>query len=229
MPEENESEEVDETVIEGGEENSTEQKNDSDNEGADNKGESKEAEEEFKDDLAEPVVRKKTNADWVAERRGKKIEKMKDQQNKDESKEEGAEEEEEDVDEEDAKVVRKILKEELGPVINPILAEKSKAEDDIEIGKVLAEHPEFKPYEEKVRRFMAHPSRKNLPVETVFADVIGVKTLLQLGAKKGLSAEEKANEGRTGGGSNTSTHKSKAEEIQNMSHEEFEQYKASIR
>lgn len=226
MPEET-TEEVEETVIEGGEDNSTETKNEEADENANN-GEDK-GEDEFKDDLAEPSVRqKKTPADWVAERRGRKIEKLKQQGEKSEE-EDIDDEEEEDVDEEDAKVVRRVLEKELGPVLDPILAERSRAEDDIAVNEVLTKYPELKKFEAKARRFMSHPTRKNLPVETIFAEVAGIDTMLKLGARKGMSAEDKASEGRTGGGSNVSSHNNKAEEIRNMTPEQFEQYKASIR
>lgn len=233
MPEENTSEEEsqnDSSGAEGENDNSdtkTETNSDQDDAKGNESDKSKaDQEEEFKDDGVEPVVRKKTNADWVAERRGKQIEKLKNQQGQKESEEEEDSEEDDDIDPEDEKVVEKVINKKLGPVINPILAERAKAEDDIAINEILSEYPELKPFEAKARRFMSHPSRKHLPVETIFAEVAGVKTLLRLGARKGLDAEDKAREGRAGGGTGDGGHsQTGAKKIWDMTNEEFEEYK----
>ncbi len=229
-----------ETKTEGdgdGSDNKAEEKNsDNGSEGA-NEGESekgkteddkKSEDEEFKDDGQEPAVRKKSksNIDYILNRKNKKIEKLKEESNKKKESEEEGDDNEDDVDPEDREVVSKIIKDEIAPVLNPLLEERAKAEDDLEVNNFLNEFPQFKPFEARARRFMQHPSRKNLPIATIFMEAAGPENVLKIGAKMKNQADEKAKEGQMGGGNSKPSGEKKVSE---MSNEEFAEHVKKVK
>lgn len=190
------------------EESSTEEEDDEDSDdGTDDEGDTEPDDEEGddkgkgkddEDDGDEPPTRKpKTNADFVALRRGKKIEKL--AKGKGDDKGGAADEDDEDDDglsPEDAAAIDKRLEKHLAP----ILAEKEQQEVDTQIANFISENPEFKPYAAKAAKWARHEAYKNVALEQIFYAAAG-KDLLKIGAKRKQGADSEAKKGRTGGGS----------------------------
>jgi hypothetical protein len=101
---------------------------------------------------------------------------------------------------EDEEMISRVVAKQFAPIIDKSLAD----DDNKEIMDFINENPDFKPYETKARRFMQHPSRRNLPVKSIFYEVAG-DDLIKIGAQRSKIAEEKAKQTQTGGGSNRST------------------------
>lgn len=159
--------------------------------------ESAAAEQAKKDeeDNKEPVVRaRKSSKDFILERQQKKIKKL--EAKKDDAKEDVDDsDEDEDVDEEDEKVVRKVA----SKILAPIFEEQIAKADEAEVQAFLANNKDFAPYEAKVRTYMKHESRRNLPIESIFYEVAG-PDLLKLGAARAKAADDEARENGAGGG-----------------------------
>lgn len=159
----------------------------------------KEGEEEV-DDLVEPVVRQRlSKQDFIIGRQHKKLAKAAKAGGKGEGEGEGGEsgEGDDDVDEADEALINKVVAKNFAPIIDKSLA----ADDNEEVLGFLTENPDFKPFEAKARRYMAHPSRRNLPIKSIFYEVAGDK-LIKIGAERERAAIEKAKGSQTGGGSN---------------------------
>jgi hypothetical protein len=98
---------------------------------------------------------------------------------------------------EDEALITKVVSKQFAPIIDKTLA----ADDNEEVSAFVKANPDFAPFEAKVRRFMQHPSRRQLPVDSLFYEVAG-PTLLKLGAERERAANAKAKDTQTGGGSN---------------------------
>lgn len=177
----------------GGDEPNVDEKKDGGEKGED-KSDPEESPEDDPDDEkgpVEPVVRKrKTVKDHIIERQQKRIAKMEGKNGDDPE-----EEEDEDISEEDEKMVSKIVERQ----ISPLLEKQIEAEDEQELQQFIADNPEFKEFEAQARVNMKHPSRRELPIESIFYEVAGPK-LLQIGARKRKEADEEALKSGTGGG-----------------------------
>jgi len=146
------------------------------------------------DDGAEPPVRQRLSTkDFIIGRKHAQLAKKQEKAGG----EEDDEEEGGEVAPEDANLIKKVV----SPMLAPIIEKSLDSEDDKEIRAFLEENPDFKPFEAKARRFMKHPSRRQLPVESVFYEVAG-KKLIKIGADRERAATQKAKDSQTGGGSN---------------------------
>jgi hypothetical protein len=171
------------------------------------------------DDNAEPAVRQRMSPkDFIIQRQQRKIAKMREQEG---SGEEGAGEPEEIAPEDEA-LITSVVARKFAPIFEKTLA----AEDDKEISAFVKANPDFAPFEAKARRFISHPSRQHLPVESVFYEVAG-KQLLKMGADRGRQADEAAKQTQTGGGSNRGGGGEKT--AWDLSKEEFEAKKEKVR
>jgi len=179
---------------------------------------------QFDDDGVEPATRKAMSPkDFIIQRQQRKIAKMQQHKAKDDA---GGDDEEDDDDEvapEDEALITKVVAKKFAPIFEKTLA----AEDERDIAAFLKENPDFLPFEAKARRFIAHPSRRHLPVESVFYEVAG-KHLLKMGAERGKKADEEAKATQTGGGSNRGGDGGKKSDW-DMSKEEFEAKQERIR
>lgn len=101
-----------------------------------------------------------------------------------------------DVAPEDEELINKVVAKNFAPILDKTIS----AEDDKEVAVFLKENPDFAPFEAKARRYIAHPSRRHLPIEAIFYEVAGNK-LLKIGAERQKKADEEANKTQTGGGS----------------------------
>lgn len=176
------------------------------------------------DDGKDPEVKpRKTPQDFIIERKNRKIAKL---QNKgDQGEGEGGEgdEEENEVAPEDADLIKKVV----SPMIAPIVEKSLEAEDEKEIQEFLKENSDFKPYEQKVRRFMKHPSRRQLPIKSLFYEVAG-DDLLKIGADRKAKADEEAKHSQSGGGSNRAG-EGQEKSAWELPKDEFEAKKEKIR
>lgn len=160
----------------------------------DDKKSSKSTSEGKEEEEKEPPTRvRKSPIDFIKarqEKRAKKAEQI--------DSEEDDEEEDDGIDEADKKTFGKLLNKALQPLAQKAIQE----EDDKEVNAFLANNPDFKPYEARARKYMSHPSRKDVPIQEIFYGVAG-KDLLILGAKRAKIAndEAKKTKGGTGTGS----------------------------
>ncbi len=191
-----------------------------------NKDSKKETSKEDDDDNAEPEVRPRMSTkDFIIGRQHKKLSKAKAGEGEGEGEHKDNEEANEDDDEiapEDEELITKVVAKRFAPILDKALS----AEDENEIQEFVKTNPDFKPFEAKVRRFMRHPSRRQLPVKSIFYEVAGDK-LLSIGAKRQTEADKKAKDTQTGGGSNRAGGGTKS--VKEMSNEEFEAKKEKVR
>lgn len=147
----------------------------------------------------EPEVRqRKTVKDFIIERKERKIAKLEGKTKGEEGSGEGDEGDGNDDDEispEDRKVIAQVVT----PMLKPLLEKSLQAEDEAEVQDFLKANPDFKPYEAKARVWMNHPSRRNLPIKSIFYEVAG-DDLLKIGAKRGKEADDEAKRAGAGGG-----------------------------
>lgn len=146
----------------------------------------------------EPKVRK-TPQDFIIMRQQKKIEKLSKPKDDEEDIDES---EDEEINPEDERVISRVLDKKISPFLKPLLDKQVAAENESEINAFLSQegNEAFKPYEAKVRKYMAHPSRKAIPVEELFYSVAG-KDLIKIGAERERKAVDKAKDSQSGGGS----------------------------
>ena len=148
------------------------------------KMEEEEKEEILDDSTYEPPVRK-TVADYVAERRGKKIEKLQKKED-----EEGFEEEPDEIGEKIKSVVEGYL--------NPVFDSIRNSSDDSEINSFLAkpENSHFKKYEKLARKEAI--VYQNVPIEKIFRSLAFDHAQI-LVDDKSEKAKEEAKKGKVGG------------------------------
>jgi len=167
------------------------------------------------DDEEPPTRKPRTNADWVALRRQRKLEKQADKSSDRGEADDEDEIEDEDISPEDAKVIDRVVQKRL----EPILAEKEQESLKSEINTFIDANPDFKPFASKALKWAVHPSWKNVPTEQLMYAVAG-KQLLTIGAKRREIADKKISQTKVGGNSSQST---SSKSVWDMSDEEFEQ------
>lgn len=166
----------------------------------------------------EPKTRKR-NEDFILERKNRKAEKL---QKKEASADDEAGDDDEDLADDDAKIIdKRVLK-----VLSPFIKKQMQDEDKQEIDTFVSANPDFKPYVAKVQKFAQHPSRKDLPIESIFYEVAG-KDLLKLGAERAKKADDEAKETNAGGGSNNGSETTPS--VWDLTPEEFAAKQEEIR
>jgi hypothetical protein len=185
----------------------------SESDAADETAAEEEAEVTEDDADEEPPVRKpKTNADWVAKRRGEKLKKEKAAE--DDQQGEADESDEDDVDDEDAKLIDSRIARQLAPLQAKEYTQEVKAEIDT----FVSENPDFKPFAAKAAKWAEHPDYKNLPTKQLMYAAAGDKMLI-MGAQRKAAAITKANKTKTG--SNSGGEAGGTKPVAEMSDEEF--------
>ena len=178
------------------------------------------------DDGAEPPVKPRlSKQDFIIGRQKAKIAKTAkadDDKGGDNGKGDDDGKDDDEVAPEDEALITKVVSKQFAPIIDKSL----KADDDQEVSAFLSENPDFKPFEAKARRYMQHPSRRNLPIKSIFYEVAGDK-LLKIGAERQKAADVKAKDSQTGGGSNRAGEGAKNDF--DLSKEEFEAKQERIR
>lgn len=176
----------------------TEEKKDGGDAGAEGDKKPDEKKEESQGEDDEPEIRtRKSPKDFIIERQARKIEKLKAKTSDDDEEDDSDEEE---VLPDDKKAIRKVAME----AVAPILQRQLDAENEQAIEGFTVGNPEFKPYEAKVRKLMAHPSRAQVPIQSLFYEAAG-PDLMKLGAQKKKEADDEANQSNAGGGSSRET------------------------
>jgi hypothetical protein len=165
----------------------------------------------------EPKVRKR-NVDFILERKNRKIEKLKNK----EDEETHEDDEDDDIDPDDAKIIQK----QVAKALSPFLAKQMEDEDQQEIQSFVKDNPDFAPYIDKVKTFAKHPSRKDLPIQSIFYEVAG-PDLLKIGAKRAQKANDEAKESSAGGGSSQGGTSEKS--IWDLTPEEFAERQEALR
>lgn len=163
----------------------------------------------------EPKIRKR-NVDFILERKNRKIEKLKNKE------EETDDDEDEDIDPDDAKIIEKHV----AKALSPFLAKQMQDEDAQEINTFVKDNPDFAPYVDKVKKFAQHPTRKDLPIASIFYEVAG-PDLLKIGAKRAKQADEEAKETNAGGGTGQTDTTEKS--VWDLTPEEFAEQQETIR
>lgn len=102
-----------------------------------------------------------------------------------------------------------------------------------EISKVIANNPEYKPYEDRIRSFVNHPSRsgfiKNgLPVQNVVFEAIA-PYLLKIGAEKARAADAKAKESADVGTSRRPSSASSTPDFKNMTPAQIQEINEQVK
>lgn len=179
--------------------------------------------DKIEDDGAEPPVKPRlSKQDFIIGRQKAKLAKTQEKQGDGTKDNSDTDEDDDEVAPEDEALITKVVSKKFAPIIDKSLA----ADDDKEIMDFLTENPDFKPFEAKARRYMQHPSRRQLPVKSIFYEVAGDQ-LLKIGADRAKAADAKAKDTQTGGGSNRAGEGAKSD--WNLSKEEFEAKQERIR
>lgn len=100
---------------------------------------------------------------------------------------------------EDKTEISKQVKKAIAPLEDTIF----KGRIETELQGILAENPEYKPFEARIRRFVTHANRaplikQGLPVKTVVLEALAPH-LQEIGAAKSKAADDKANLAKDGG------------------------------
>jgi hypothetical protein len=106
------------------------------------------------------------------------------------------------------------------------MEKKREAEDQALIDSFVSENPLFAPYVDKVKTFAKHPSRQDLPIESIFYEVAG-KDLLRIGGERAIKALKEAKQSQAGG--STGSPESGAKDAWSMSDDEFTAKQEAIR
>lgn len=184
-------------------------------------------EDDDDDDGKDPDERKNLSTqDFIIGRQRKKLSKKKakaDAEGDDDDDFGDSGDDDDDIDPKDEAIISKVFAKKIAPII-----EKSvNSDNDKEVKDFLADNPDFKPFEKKVRRFMTHPSRTSLPIKSIFYEVAGDK-LLKIGAKRQKEADTEAKNSQSGGGSTRDTGKSKTDNL-TMPKEDFQKKQEKLR
>lgn len=189
--------------------------------GGDGKSSSTEekGEQATEEDEDAPVRKPRTNADWVALRRQRKIER---EQRKSTEEQKGEDGDDDDISPEDARLIDRRIAKAIAPFEQKAVQEQLTSE----INTFVASNPEFKPYADKVAKWAQHPSWENVPVDRIFYAAAG-PNLMKMGAQRKAEQDRKAAETRPGGSSSAA--ESGGKPIENMTDAEFAAYTDRIR
>ncbi len=120
----------------------------------------------------------------------------------------------------DEAIISKVLDKKLSPFTQQLQNQKTEAE----LAAILAQNPEYKPYEARIRRWVTHPNRaglikQGLPVKTVVIEALS-PYLQKIGADKAKKADDKARMDNVDGATSTPA-TGKLPDFNKMSTEEF--------
>lgn len=166
----------------------------------------------------EPPVRAKakTTADYVAERRGKQLERAR------------AALEEHGIELEDPDAANEQIVQVVDERLKPIIEKSERETEEAELSTFFNVNPDFKPYEAKIKKFAAHPTRRHLPIETIAYEVAG-KDLMKIGASRERQAMAAAAASQAGGGNGPQADGAAHKPINEMTKEEFKDFKEKVR
>ncbi len=192
-------------------------------------GENKEGDNSQDDSDKEPDVKpRKSVKDYIIERKEHKIKKLEEKLKSGEEDSDDEDDQGDDADDLSEEKIEKVISKRIAPLeeATRISVEKSlEAEDKAEAKEYVRLHPEFAPYQAKAEKFMKHPSRRQLPIESIFYEVAG-KDLMKIGAARQKQADDDAKRSNAGGGTGGNEG---AKSVKDMTPAEFAAYKEEIR
>lgn len=195
--------------------------------GGDEGGEGDDADDDtFEDDGADPSVRR-DNSYFVGLRHGKKAAKQGGKPvagGDDDGGEDDGDDDEGGIHPEDAEILNSAI----GNAIKPITDKLAASEDATALNSFIAQNPAFKPYQAKIERFMKHPTRSHLPIDTVAMEAVGTAGMIKIGAKMARTADHKKNSSKTGAGNGPRQAEAKAD-VWGMSDTDFTSMQNSVR
>lgn len=194
-----------------------EEETDDDEANDDKKSKETTAKDAKKDEDKEPPTRKRP-IDFIKERQERRKAKQGDS---DKSKNDD-EDEDDDIDPADKETIGKVVEK----ALKPFIEKEAKQQDETEIKEFLTANPDFKAYEAKARKYMSHPSRKDVPISEIFYGVAGAD-LLKIGAKRAKIADNESKKTRTGGGADGGGDGQKS--VKEMSRAELEAKQNAVR
>jgi len=120
----------------------------------------------------------------------------------------------------DEAIISKVLDKKLSPFTQQLQNQKT----ETDLAAILAQNPEYKPYEARIRRWVAHPNRaglikQGLPVKAVVTEALS-PYLQKIGADKAKKADDKARMDNVDGTTTTPT-TGKLPDFSKMNAEEF--------
>ncbi len=177
------------------------------------------------DDTATPEIPvRKSNAQFIIERKNKKIKKLesKADDGADDDKGDTPEDEEDDsgLSEDASKAIAKEVETKIKP-LQDILVSKANEE---ELKDLFTSTPEAKKYENHIKAYLQHDAYKNVPPDVIYHH-LAFNQALAIGAKKKTVADKEAKQSKNGGRGlppkNTVGDLPSAEDIAEMSEEDF--------
>lgn len=183
------------------------------------------------DDDAEPQIPvRSSTAQHIIARKNKTIEKLKSK--KDDNKGQAPDPDDEDDDDnlsDDARgAIDKAVDERVAPIVQTLITKA----DEQELKDLFATEPESKKYEKHIKAYMGHEAYKGVS-PTVIYHHLAFNTAQAAGAKKKKVADLEADQNKSGGrglpGKGAVTDLPSAEDIAEMSEEEFEKMETDAR
>lgn len=179
-PEEEEEKGTDD-ADEGGEETTEKKEKKEKAEKSEEGEESDEEEEEEKDEAPKEIPTRKSTLQHILARKNKKIEKLEKKE-----KEDTQEEEEEDDEEDIGKKVEKAVRQQIEPFVKTLA---SKADED-ELQALIANEPEAKKYENRIRAYMANEHYQGVPPDVIYHHLAFAKSAGITQKKKDIADKE---------------------------------------
>jgi len=151
--------------------------------------------EESKEEIEVQVRNsKKTNKDYILERKEKKIQKLQAElESRKEVKEVG--EEAIEIDDLDSDVISRVVEEKYGNYFKQL--DNNRLNNEVNSYLDSDEGTKLKSiegFETKFKKYVNHPSRSGVPLESIALEVAGYKNLLKIGANLSQQADEEAAE-----------------------------------
>lgn len=116
---------------------------------------------------------------------------------------------------------------ETDPRLDAVLENQQRQDDQRAVDAVVNQYPELAEYTDQVLNYAKHPSRANVPIDTIFLEVVGIEKLFQLGFQKGSEAKSKQDGSAPSGTDNRTAAADKP--IDQMTDAEFKAYQDRVR
>lgn len=182
----------------------------------------------------DPQVRK-SKLEYILERKRAKAEKANPQQKKSENQPSAQNDDggEDDLTPEEEKKFSKYMDKHFGDTLKKIdgLAEsgaESEVHSDVQAFLSSKEGKYFEKYADKITAWAKHPSRANIPIQTIAMEAAGVKGMLAIGAAMERDAAKEAKESQAGGSSTRSDSQPSQKKVSEMTDAEFMASKAQV-
>ena len=205
--------------------------------GTENKGAEKifkkEGEEEVSfDDTINPekppeIPVRQSTAQHIIARKNEQIKKLKSKKDEEEAESEDSDEDKEGADDSTKSAISK----EVQKAVAPLLGKLASDADEAEFQALIASEPEAKKYANHIKAYMAHDAYKGVPPSFIFRS-LAFAAAQALGAKRKAAADLEAKQNKGGGRTVIENAKvgdlPSAEDIQNMSEEDFSKMEKDV-